>query len=123
MIRTTMNTREKGAQKEQQVCAYLLSEGVEILERNFRARQGEIDVIGRDGSYLVFFEVKYRAGAGRGSAAEAVGSAKQRKICQVADYYRLRHQCSEDTPIRFDVVAIDGERLRWIKNAYDYVGR
>ena len=60
-----MNTREKGAQKEQQVCAYLLSEGVEILERNFRARQGEIDVIGRDGSYLVFFEVKYRAGAGR----------------------------------------------------------
>lgn len=118
-----MNTREKGAQKEQQVCAYLLSEGVEILERNFRARQGEIDVIGRDGAYLVFFEVKYRAGAGRGSAAEAVGSAKQRKICQVADYYRLRHQCSEDTPIRFDVVAIDGERLRWIKNAYDYVGR
>ncbi len=123
MIRKTMNTREKGAQKEQQVCAYLLSEGVEILERNFRAGQGEIDVIGRDGSYLVFFEVKYRAGAGRGSAAEAVGSAKQRKICQVADYYRLRHQCSEDTPIRFDVVAIDGERLRWIKNAYDYVGR
>ncbi len=123
MIRKTMNTREKGAQKEQQVCAYLLSEGVEILERNFRAGQGEIDVIGRDGSYLVFFEVKYRAGAGRGSAAEAVGSAKQRKICQVADYYRLRHQCSEDTPIRFDVVAIDGERLRWIKNAYDYAGR
>ena len=123
MIRKTMNTREKGAQKEQQVCAYLLSEGVEILERNFRAGQGEIDVIGRDGSYLVFFEVKYRAGAVRGSAAEAVGSAKQRKICQVADYYRLRHQCSEDTPIRFDVVAIDGERLRWIKNAYDYVGR
>lgn len=123
MIRKTMNTREKGAQKEQQVCAYLLSEGVEILERNFRAGQGEIDVIGRDGSYLVFFEVKYRAGAGRGSAAEAVGSAKQRKICQVADYYRLRHQCSEDTPIRFDVVAIDGERLRWIKNAYDYMGR
>ena len=123
MIRKTMNTREKGAQKEQQVCAYLLSEGVEILERNFRAGQGEIDVMGRDGSYLVFFEVKYRAGAGRGSAAEAVGSAKQRKICQVADYYRLRHQCSEDTPIRFDVVAIDGERLRWIKNAYDYVGR
>ena len=53
MIRKTMNTREKGAQKEQQVCAYLLSEGVEILERNFRAGQGEIDVIGRDGSYLV----------------------------------------------------------------------
>ena len=80
-----MNTREKGAQKEQQVCAYLLSAGVEILERNFRARQGEIDIIGRDGGYLVFFEVKYRAGDSRGSAAEAVGSAKQKKICQTAD--------------------------------------
>lgn len=118
-----MNTREKGAQKEQQVCAYLLSEGVEILERNFRVRQGEIDVIGRDGEYLVFFEVKYRAGASRGSAAEAVGSTKQKKICRVADYYRLHHQCAEDTPIRFDVVAVDGESLHWIKNAFDYAGR
>ena len=118
-----MNTREKGAQKEQQVCAYLLSAGVEILERNFRARQGEIDIIGRDGGYLVFFEVKYRAGDSRGSAAEAVGSAKQKKICQTADYYRLRHHCGEDTPIRFDAVAVDNERVQWIKNAFDYVSR
>ncbi len=51
-----MNTREKGAQKEQQVCACLLSEGVEILEKNFRSRQGEIDIIGRDGEYLVFLK-------------------------------------------------------------------
>ncbi len=115
-----MNTREKGAQKEQQVCAYLLSEGVEILERNFRARQGEIDIIGRDGDYLVFFEVKYRTGTSRGSAAEAVGNVKQKKICRTADYYRVLHHCAEDTPIRFDVVAVDAEKLRWIKNAFDY---
>lgn len=118
-----MNTREKGAQKEQQVCACLLSAGVEILERNFRIRQGEIDIIGRDGEYLVFFEVKYRKGTSRGSAAEAVGIAKQKRICQVADYYRMRHHCAEDTPIRFDVVAVDGETVNWIKNAFDYVGR
>ncbi len=118
-----MNTREKGAQKEQQVCAYLLSAGVKILKRNFRIRQGEIDIIGRDGEYLVFFEVKYRKGANCGSAAEAVGSAKQRKICQVADYYRLRYHCAEDTPIRFDVVAVDGETMQWIKNAFDYAAR
>lgn len=118
-----MNTREKGAQKEQQVCACLLSEGVEILERNFRCRQGEIDIIGRDEGYLVFFEVKYRTGDRSGTAAEAVGSAKQRKICQVADYYRMIHHCAEDTPIRFDVVAVDGERVHWIKNAFAYVFR
>jgi len=115
-----MNTRAKGAQKEEQVCACLLSEGVKILERNFRSRQGEIDIVGYDGIYLIFFEVKYRAGAGKGSAAEAVGSAKQRRICKVADYYRMLHHCPEDTPIRFDVVAVDGEKMNWIKNAFAY---
>ena len=118
-----MNNREKGAQKEEQVCAYLISEGVRITERNFRCRQGEIDIVGYDGVYLVFFEVKYRSTGGKGSAAEAVGSAKQRRICRVADYYRVIHHCAESTPIRFDVVAIDGDRLSWIKNAFYYVTR
>lgn len=116
-----MNKREKGAQKEAQVCARLLSEDVKIVERNFRSRQGEIDIIGYDGDYLVFFEVKYRSGKSKGSAAEAVGFAKQKKICRVADYYRMIHHCPEDTPIRFDVVAVDGERMNWIKDAFDYV--
>ena len=118
-----MNKREKGAQKEEQVCAYLLSKGVKIKERNFRCRQGEIDIIGYDGEYLVFFEVKYRGTRNMGSAAEAVGPAKQRKICFVADYYRMLHRLGENVPIRFDVVAIDGETLRWIKNAFYYMAR
>lgn len=118
-----MNKREKGAQKEEQVCAYLLYGGVKIAERNFRCRQGEIDIIGYDGAFLVFFEVKYRSSRNKGSAAEAVGYAKQRKICRVADYYRMIHRLGEDVPIRFDVVAIDGERLQWIKNAFYYIPR
>lgn len=105
------------------VCAYLLSRGVKIVERNFRNRQGEIDIIGYDGDYLVFFEVKYRAGHSKGSAAEAVGFAKQKKICQVADYYRMLHRCAEDTPLRFDVVAVDLDKVEWIKNAYDYIAK
>lgn len=118
-----MNTREIGAQKEMEVCAYLRSEGVKITERNFRCRQGEIDIIGYDGDCLVFFEVKYRAGRSRGSAAEAVGFAKQKKICRVADYYRMLHRCTEDTPLRFDVVAVDQEQVTWIKNAFEYIFR
>ena len=118
-----MNTRKRGAQKEEQVCAYLLSRGVKIMERNFRSRLGEIDIRGSDGEYLVFFEVKYRAGHSKGSAAEAVGFAKQRKICQVADYYRMLHHCAEDTPLRFDVVAVDADKVKWIKNAFDYIMR
>lgn len=121
--RIQMNQRQKGAQKEQQVCAYLSSKGVKVTERNFRSKHGEIDVIGYDGEYLVFFEVKYRRSASKGSAAEAVGSAKQRRICRTADYYRVIHHCPEDMPLRFDVVAIDGDKLTWIKNAFYYIGR
>lgn len=115
-----MNNRQKGAQKEQQVCAYLVSKGVQMKERNFRCRQGEVDLIGYDGEYLVFFEVKYRSGDGKGNAAEAVGLAKQKKICRVADYYRMLHHCMENTPIRFDVIAVEGGRITWIQNAFDY---
>ena len=118
-----MNTREIGAQKEQQVCAYLLFKGVNIIEKNFRCRQGEVDIIGYDGEYLVFFEVKYRSSARKGSAAQAVGYGKQKKICRVADYYRMIHHCKEDTPIRFDVIAIDGVKTTWIKNAFYYITR
>lgn len=116
-----MNTRKQGAQKEELVCAYLLSEGVRIYEQNFRSGQGEIDIIGYDGEYLVFFEVKYRSSGRKGTAAEAVGFAKQKRICRVADYYRVVHQCMEDTPIRFDVVAVDGAQITWIKDAFDYL--
>jgi putative endonuclease len=115
-----MNKRQVGAQKEEQVCAYLAKRGVVILEQNFRCRQGEIDIIGRDGEYLVFFEVKYRSGNTKGSAAEAVGITKQKKICRVADYYRMKHHCAEDTPIRFDVVAVDAQKINWIQNAFAY---
>lgn len=116
-----MNNRELGAQKEKQVCAYLLSERVRIIERNFRCRQGEIDIIGYDEDYLVFFEVKYRGSMTMGNAAQAVGYTKQRRICRTADYYRYLHGCTEDTAIRFDVVAIDQGKMVWYKNAFDYV--
>lgn len=116
-----MNKRETGAQKEQQVCAYLVSKGISMKEQNFRCRRGEIDLIGYDGEYLVFFEVKYRSGTSKGSAAEAVGLTKQKKICRVADYYRVLHHCAEDTPIRFDVVAVEGGRIEWFKNAFAYI--
>ncbi len=115
-----MNTREVGNKKEESVCIYLAEHGVKIKERNFRCRCGEIDIVGHEGGYLVFFEVKYRKGIVRGSALEAVGAAKQRRICRTADYYRLIHRCPPDTPIRFDVVGIDGEEMQWVKNAFEY---
>ena len=56
-----MNLRQKGNTYEEQAEAYLKSTGYRILCRNFRSRTGEIDIIGRDGNYLVFVEVKYRS--------------------------------------------------------------
>lgn len=115
-----MNTRSVGLDKEENACQYLTQNGIKIKERNFRCRQGEIDIIGYDGEYLVFFEVKYRKDAAKGSAVEAVDYRKQKKICRVADYYRMKNRCSNDTPVRFDVIAIDGSELKWFKNAFDY---
>lgn len=117
-----LNTREIGTKKEEAACIYLEKNGVRIKERNFRSRYGEIDVIGYDGEYLVFFEVKYRKTASdKGSALEAVGIGKRKKICRVADYYRMIHRCPSDTPIRFDVIAIDGDNIQWVKNAFGYL--
>ena len=118
-----MNTRETGAQREKLACEYLEKQGVRIKERNFRCRQGEIDIIGYDGNYLVVFEVKYRRNTSRGSASEAVGYGKQRKICSVFDYYRMIHKCKENQSVRFDVIAMDGDKIQWIKNAFPYQGR
>lgn len=118
-----MNTRSVGNKKEEAACVYLTENGVRVKERNFRCRCGEIDIIGYDCGYLVFFEVKYRKShSDKGSAAEAVDLRKQKKICRVSDYYRMIHKCPSDTPIRFDVIAIDGDKLQWIKNAFYYIG-
>lgn len=118
-----MNTRKKGAAYEQKAAAYLRSQGVAIAEYNYRDRRGEIDLIGRDGEYLVFFEVKYRRDDAKGSPEEAVGYRKQKNICLVADHYRMIHQIGESTPMRYDVVAICGERLTWHKNAFEHIYR
>ena len=67
-----MNTRKKGAEYEQTAIEYLQRQGVEILEHNYRNRRGEIDIIGKDGDYTVFIEVKYRKDSAAGQPAEAV---------------------------------------------------
>jgi len=115
-----MNKRELGTKYEIVAAKYLQKMGYEILERNFRCRQGEIDIIAHDGQYLVFVEVKYRTDQSKGSAAMAVSHKKQQSISRVAAFYLLKNQLSDDTPCRFDVVAIDGEEIQIYKNAFDY---
>ena len=118
-----MNKRKTGSEYESRAAGYLDEKGVAILCRNFRSKSGEIDLIGRDDGYLVFFEVKYRGGSSAGSASEAVNRNKQKRICRAADYYLMINGVPLDSPIRFDVVAIDGNEISWIRNAFQYIER
>lgn len=115
------NKREIGGWFEETACRYLTENGLEILKRNFRVRQGEIDIVARDGKTLVFVEVKYRKDAAAGLPQEAVSVRKQKQISKVAVFYLSFAGLSIDTPCRFDVVAICGEEISWIKNAFCYV--
>ncbi|MGN8887110.1 YraN family protein [uncultured Blautia sp.] len=114
-----MNKRKIGSCHEEQAAAFLKKQGLYIVERNFRCRTGEIDIIARDGDYLVFTEVKYRRTGESGWASAAVDWHKRQRISRAAQFYLIRHGYA-DIPCRFDVVAIDGNRIQWIRNAFDY---
>ena len=117
----SMNKRKVGTDKENLAAKYLEKQGMRIVERNFRSRQGEIDIIGYHKGYLVFVEVKYRKSAAVGTPQEAVGLQKQKQICKVADYYRLCRGLNAQTMIRYDVVAIQGDVIQWIPNAFPHI--
>lgn len=121
-----MNKRRVGSVYEEKAAEYLEKDGYRILKRNFYCRSGEIDLIasGKEGSgsVLVFVEVKYRFSDSIGLPEEAVTPLKIKKICRAADYYRICNGIPEDHTCRFDVIAIQGDKLRHYKNAFSYVG-
>lgn len=120
----TMNQREVGIEKEQLACEFLARHGICILERNFRTRTGEIDLIGRKDHTLIFFEVKYRESEKYGYPAQAVTRKKQMTICRVSDQYRIMHgEFAAYMAVRYDVIAILGNHISWIPDAFPYQGR
>ena len=118
-----MNKREIGTRFESRAAAYLESKGFRILNRNFRCRTGEIDLIAEDGEYLVFIEVKYRTGDSFGQGLEHVGRRKQEVIGRVAQYFLTANRIS-DRLCRFDVVSIDGAgTILHFENAFELIPR
>jgi putative endonuclease len=103
----TIERQELGKAGEDLAAAELERRGYAILERRYRTRHGEIDIVARDGETLVFVEVKVRVTAEFGTAADAVTPAKQRRLVRMAVDYLARARVV-DRPCRFDVVAIDG---------------
>ena len=117
-MNVTKNHRATGSIYEEKIAAFLKQNGFLILERNYRCKQGEIDIIARDGRYLVFIEVKFRATGSTGFSLEAIDHRKAARIRNAALYYLFSHRLSEDTPCRFDAAGIDGETITYIKNAF-----
>ncbi|HXH24483.1 MAG TPA: YraN family protein [Vicinamibacterales bacterium] len=95
-----------GRSGEDLACRELQRRGYSILDRRYRTRFGEIDIVARDGDVTVFVEVKTRTGDDFGGAAAGVTGWKQRRIAQMAADYLVRHGL-HDRPCRFDVVAVD----------------
>lgn len=113
-----LNKREIGTKKEKIAVKFLVDNGYEILEQNFYASDGEIDIIAKDKDYLVFVEVKYRFNNKYGLGYESVTKKKQMTINKVAKYYMFKNNISFDSKVRFDVVSIDGNNIQIIKNAF-----
>ncbi|MEG1052897.1 MAG: YraN family protein [Janthinobacterium sp.] len=111
------NKREQGRQAEDDALAYLLLQGLVLLQRNYLCKGGELDLIMRDGASVVFVEVRLRSSTTYGGALASITPAKQRRMVVAAQTWLLTQKTLP--PCRFDALAIDGGRIRWLKNILD----
>lgn len=116
-----MTTLDTGNSGEDLACEYLRNQGYKILERNYRIRGGEIDIVAMDGEYLVFVEVKSRLSHEYGLPAESMTSWKIKHLLKTAQFYLMKINWG-DGPYRLDFVSIDyagspaGPKIELIKN-------
>lgn len=116
-----MNRRGFGTEGEYDVHDYLVGQGYQVLEMNYRRGPGEIDLIARQGRTIVFIEVKRRTTDRYGRPAQAVTPAKRRRIVYTAVCY-VRERGLTDVPLRFDVVEVTPGRINHIVSAFDATG-
>jgi len=122
--RDLRTTKARGDHAERRALAHLMANGLVPVERNYRvargpsARGGEVDLIlrDRDGT-LVFVEVRARRDTAAGGAAASIGAAKRARLVYAAQVYLAR--LDRLPPCRFDVVAVDGDRVQWLRAAFD----
>lgn len=122
VLRTLKPQRNRGQQAEFKARDFLVRAGLTFVAANVSGGGGEIDLIMRDQTTLVFVEVRLRRNQHFASASESVTSAKQRKLIQAAQHYLQRKKLTDKVPCRFDVVALQSlaseQQPEWIKNAF-----
>lgn len=112
-----MKTSQQGQVAENEACAFLQKQGLKLVEKNYRCRTGEIDLIMQDKEALVFVEVRYRAKSNYGSALDSVDQHKIQKLVSAANHYISKHQ--PNLPMRFDVIGFDASlKPSWVTNAF-----
>jgi putative endonuclease len=113
-----------GQRAEQLAAEFLAAQGLTILERNYRRRLGELDVIAQAPGVLVIAEVRTRATGTYGGAAASVDKAKQRRIIRAAAQLLQQRRDLARLPVRFDVLVVSGPdspspQIEWIRHAFE----
>ena len=108
----------RGTWAEDIAAAFLVKRGLKLLERNYRCRFGEIDLVLRDSRTLVFVEVRYRSSHSFGGAGESITTSKRKKLLRAARHYMAAH--SAFPACRFDAVLLNGDTtaVDWIVDAF-----
>ncbi|MGO3130175.1 MAG: YraN family protein [Alcaligenes sp.] len=116
-------SQQTGDLAEQRACDHVIAHGARVLARQLAARFGEIDLVLWHHNHLVFLEVRQRSHTGYGGALASVNRDKQRRLILSAQQWlpTLSQRYFHGTlpACRFDVIAIEGETLSWIQNAFD----
>lgn len=112
-----MNTRMLGSASEDKGVNFLIDNGFEIIDRNFKCNIGEIDVIAIKNNIIRFIEIKYRKSNEFGSAAYAINEKKLQKIFKIAEYYIMTKHLSENA-FSIDALLIDDFEINYIENIY-----
>jgi len=110
---------KRGAAAEQRAAEYLQRQGLKLLQRNYRCRYGEIDLVMQEGSTVVFVEVRQRSSSDYGGAAASIAAAKQARLVTTARHYLAALRSMP--PCRFDALLLQGgedARIEWLKNAF-----
>jgi putative endonuclease len=115
-IRSTA-AQSAGDRGEERAARFLECRGLRIVARNYRTRQGEIDLVAMDGHVLVFVEVRMRASARFGGGAESVDYRKRSRLVAAARHYLMR--LGREPACRFDVVSLECDAPTWIRAAFD----
>jgi putative endonuclease len=118
-----MDTSTRGKDAETRAWHYLQARGLQLLQRNYRSKRGEIDLVMQDTDSLVFVEVRYRRQSQFGSALESVDRRKQARLIACARHYIQSYPEAASQPCRFDVVSINGSpgEVEWVRNAFTAV--